>query len=139
MQFLGMSAPDERVPKVDIEADGVVFDLHNDGELREFGYDYVGRVLRIGWTLKQPAWTAPQRPEPHQRPAVAGATLVISGVRTMHASGNLVTASEREAGGLEFFEYHRVAAGIGELRFVMANEAEVVVRGSRCELLTFRR
>jgi hypothetical protein len=54
-------------------------------------------------------------------------------------SGTLVTSLEHEGGGLDFIEYNRLGPGVGELRFVFGDAAEIVVTASRCELLTIGR
>lgn len=139
MHFVGVSAPSENFPIVEVEADEGVFDLHNDGELRELMYDYVGRALRITWTLKESAWTVPERPETSQRATVASAMMVFTGVRSLRMTGEFVTSAEREAGGLDFFEYRRLAPGLGEVRFVFEDNVEIVLTASRCELRSTRR
>jgi hypothetical protein len=136
MQFVGLRPLKQGTPTAEVERDQLSLDLHNDGELREFSYDYRARTLRLGWTMKVPAWTAPDRPEPSQRAIVAAATLVLSGVRTLQMAGKFVTPVEHEAGGLDFIEYNRLSPGVGELRFVFSDDAEIAVTASRCELLT---
>jgi hypothetical protein len=136
MQFVGLRPLKERTPAVEVERDLIALDLHNDAELRELSYDYKSRTLRLVWTLKVPAWRAPDQPEPSQRATVAAATLIVSGVRTLQMTGPFVTTHEQEGGGLDFIEYNRLSPGLGELRFVLGDDAEIVVTASRCELLT---
>lgn len=135
MQFVGLRPLKQGTPTVELERDLTALDLHNDGELRELAYDYGARTLRLGWTLKVPARSAPDRPEPSQRATVAAVTLVVSGVRTLQMTGPIVTPLEHEGGGLDFLEYNRLNLGVGELRFVFGDDAEIVVTASRCELL----
>jgi hypothetical protein len=134
MQFVGLKALKENTPLVEIESNGEAFDLHNDGVVHDVGYRFVDRVFRISWTLKEPARLVPAKPDPRQRAAVASANLILSGVRSLRLSGLLAGALEPDAGGLDFFECSRVAAGIGEIRFVFDNDSEIVVTASRCEL-----
>ncbi len=136
MQFVGLCPLAEGCPIVEVERDQDSLDLHNDGELRELSYDYRARTIRLSWTMKIPAWTTSHQPEPSQRATMAAATLVLSGVRTLQVSGKLVTSADHEGGGLDFMEYNRLSPGIGELRFVFGDDADIVVIASRCELLT---
>ena len=138
MQFAGLSALRENFPVVEVGGDDGIFDLHNDAELRELAYDYAARTLRITWTLKQPAWTTPERPEPSQRPTVASATLLFTGVRSLRMAGELVTPADGEGGGLDFVEYKRLAPGLGEIRFVFGEDAQILLTAGRCELRTTR-
>lgn len=134
MQFFSMSALPEAVPSTEILRDSTTFDLHNDGELREVCYDYKARELRMSWTMHEPAWKTPDHPGLEERTVIGTAVVVVSGVRRLRSVDDLVTPVDRDSGGLEFIEYRRLAPGVGELRFVMANEAELIVTGSRCEL-----
>jgi hypothetical protein len=136
MQFVGLRPLQPGTPTVEVHCEQRTLDLHNDGQLRELLYDYATRTLRLSWTLKVPAWTAPDRPEPSQRATVGSATLVVSGVRTLQMAGPLVGSLEHEGGGLDFLEYNRRDPGVGELRFVFGDDAEIVVTASRCDLLT---
>jgi hypothetical protein len=138
MQFVGLSIPRENVPTVEVGPDGEVVDLHNDGELRELAYDFVGRTMRLTWSLKEPAWRVPDKPDTSQRSTVASATLLFAGVRSLHMEGDFVTSTEREGGGLDFLEYRRQPPGYGEVRFVFLDDAEIVLVARRCELRTTR-
>jgi hypothetical protein len=138
MQFVGLSTPRENVPTVEVGADGAVIDLHNDGEFRELAYDFAGRTMRLTWTLKEPAWRVPEKPETSQRVTVASATLLFGGVRSLRMTGDFVTSTERDGGGLDFLEYRRQPPGHGEVRFVFIDDAEIVLVARRCELLTTR-
>lgn len=133
MQFDGMKSLPEERPLVEIESDGEFLDLHNDGDLYDFAYDFPARVFRVSWTMKRPARLAPHLPEPGQRATVASATLVLSGVRSARLSGTFASPTQRDSGGLDFIEYRRRGLGLGELRFVLENEAELVITASRCE------
>lgn len=138
MQFVGLDALKERVPLGEIATNDEVFDLHNDGEMKELGYDFSARVFRLSWTLKEAARLKPMTPELGQRVAAASATLILSGVRSMSLAGLLADSLEPDAGGLDFMEYTRTAPGLGELRFVFSNDAEITITASRCELRLIR-
>ena len=92
--------------------------------------------MRLRWKVKTPAWRTPDRTEPSDRRAAAGLTLSLSGVRSVRFAGELLPAASAPASGLDFMEYHRVQAGVGELRLIFDNDSEIVVQASRCELLT---
>ena len=133
MQFDGMKPLAERIPTVEVEGSFGSLDLHNDALLRDIAYIVTDRTLRFSWTLKQAAWSATNTPEPVDRPTVASAALIVSGVSSLECSGFL-QANSTEPMGLEFLEYRRIASGVGEMRFVFDTDAEFVVRASRCEL-----
>ena len=134
MQFIAMDAPKQGIPLVEIGNQATTLDLHNDALLRSVVYDYESRMLRLAWKIKLPAWKDPSSPEPETRPTIGVATLVLSGVRRFLVQGDLVETVKRDAGGLDFFEYSRLSPGVGEMRFVMENECEFQITGSRCEL-----
>lgn len=136
MQFVGLKPLKENFPNMEVEGVPRAFDLHNDGDFREFTYDYSARALRVSWTMKQPAWAVPETPNTSQRATVASATLLFTGVRSLAMTGQFVTAAEPEGGGLDFVEYKRLGPEFGEIRLVFGEDAEIVVTASRCDLLT---
>lgn len=138
MQFVGLKPLRPQLPTIEIESSLGSLDLHNDAVLREITYDFSGRVLRLAWTIKQPAWTVPHAPEPEDRPTWSSAVLVLSGVRALVFEGYLAIDSDNEAGTLDHFEYHHITPGLGEVRFVFTHDAEITVKASRCELLLYQ-
>ena len=139
MQFIGLKPVRQELPSVEIERDDVVFDLHNDGDLREVAYDFPSCTLRVAFIMKEAAWTVPESVEMAGRATVASATLVFTGVRKLWMSGEFVCASESEGWGFEHYEFRRLGLGLGEFRVVLLNDSEIVVTASRCELLTTTR
>lgn len=136
MQFVSLEPLDEGRPIVELLSNGLSYDLHNDTILERIEVEFEARVIRLRWTAKTPAWLTPDRPEPSDRRATAGLTLSMSGVRSVRFVGELLPTAIAPASRLDFMEYHRVQAGIGELRLVFDNDSEIVVQASRCELLT---
>jgi hypothetical protein len=136
MQFVSLEPLDEGRPTVVILTNGVSYDLHNDAILERVEVEFEARVMRLRWKAKTPAWQTPDKPEPSDRRAAAGLSLSLSGVRSVRIAGELLPAGSAPASGLDFMEYYRMPAGVGELRLVFDNDSEIVVQASRCELLT---
>ena len=110
------------------------FDLHNDGEIREFNVDFRDKFVRLIWRIKQPAWQVPEQPETWQRKTIGGLSLIFSDVHLVTTSGAFFeTAGANE---LDFLEYTPSARNLGETRIVFGGSAEVVVLCSKCQLRT---
>jgi hypothetical protein len=86
--------------------------------------------------MKQPAWTDPDNPELEQRTTVAAIVLLVHDVRRLSVAGAIATPGESDAGGIDFFEFRDEKFGVGELRFVMNNDTEILVTGTKLELTT---
>jgi len=136
MQFDGLEPLREGFPLIAVVTLGQQFDLHNDADLREIAFDFRAGECRIAWTMKEPAWGAPGRPETWQRKTVAGIVLIFSGVRSVAVAGKLVDAVRPADTDLDFLEYSRLAPGVGQVRIVLQNAAEIAVAASRCQLRT---
>jgi hypothetical protein len=133
VEFDGLMPFTARVPNSSIERGGEQVDLHNDAELREFSIDYRHRIVRLTWTVTHPAWTLPRETQLSQRKAIAGLTLVFSGVSWLSVAG-LWFDSASDATGLDFFEYFEPSEKTGQTRFVMNNDTEATILASKCEL-----
>lgn len=112
------------------------FDLHNDGDLQEFSIDFRERNVRLAWALKQPAWQVPGQSETWQRRAVAGVSLIFTGVTLVTLHG--MTLHDTDSSVLDFLEYAPVQRNQGEIRIVFLNSAEATVVAGKCQLRTLR-
>ncbi len=110
------------------------FDLHNDGDFREFSIDFRDRFLRLVWLLKQPAWQIPDTSETWQRKTLAGVSLIFSGVHSVTLSGIILDDSGSNV--LDFLEYAPLDGRLGETRIVFLNSAEANVVANKCQLRT---
>ena len=139
MRFDGLEPFREGFPTIQVITPEGRFDLHNDADLRELAVDFQDNELRVAWTLKVSAWSDPNHPEPWHRRTVAGVVLVFSGVRSVVMSGGFLDVPERDDRTIDFLEYTRLEHGLGRIRIVLENDAELVIVASRCRLLTTSR
>src|SRR5438105_13457852 len=93
MNFVGILAPKERFPNVEIVIDGRRVDLHNQGVLAALSYDYENAEFGIRWSLKGTPGISPDAP--------TSVTLVVSGVRSLKCIGEVARAAQPERLGLE--------------------------------------
>jgi hypothetical protein len=114
----------------------VRYDLHNDADLRDVTFDFRSSTLRVAFTLKEAAWRVPHHPETSQRRTVASVTLLFSGVRSFRTSGELADPTHESDVSLAFLEYSRLSPGVGRVRIVLENDADLTITASRCELRT---
>ncbi|MGQ0641254.1 MAG: hypothetical protein ACT4P6_10875 [Gemmatimonadaceae bacterium] len=135
MQFISLDPLEDGRPLAEVRVSGTVYDLHNDAVLDRLEIDFEQRRVGLHWKTKTPAWKSPELPEPTQRRTVAGLSMILSSVRTVRLAGEYVSPTSDAAMGIDFFEYHRLQGGVGEIRVVFDNESEIVVRASRCEVL----
>lgn len=124
MKFVGILALQEGFPNVEVTIDGRRVDLHNQAVLAGLNYDYESAEFSIRWTLKGNPGVSPQAP--------TSVTLVVSGVRSVKCGGEIAGRAQSERLGLDFLEYTASPGGLGQLRFVFDNDAEVVVTGRQC-------
>ena len=110
------------------------FDLHNDGDLREFSIDLQDKSVRLVWLLKQSAWQVPAEAETRQRKTIAGVSLIFSGVSCITMSGRIL--GDSGSSELDFLEYTPFERGLGETRIVFLNSAEASIVAARCQLRT---
>ncbi len=124
MKFVGILALQEAFPNVEVTIDGRRVDLHNQGVLAALSYDYESAEFSIRWSLKGNPGVYPQTP--------TSVTLVVSGVRSVRCAGEIAGRAQPERLGLDFLEYTAGPGDLGQLRFVLDNDAEVVVTGRQC-------
>jgi hypothetical protein len=127
----------ERRPLVEIASGSSVFYIHNDAILRAMTYDFGESVLQLTWTLHQAAWRRPELPEPSDRPVAAGLLLQFGGVRLLRYGGEINTREGEQ--GVDFFEYSRLAPGLGCVRFVLEGSFEIELHASDCKLKLLER
>jgi hypothetical protein len=127
----------ERRPLVEIASGGSVFDIHNDAILRAISYDFAESILQLTWTLHEAAWSRPELPEPSDRPVAAGLLLQFDGVRLLRYGGEISTREGEQ--GVDFFEYSRLAPGLGSVRFVFEGSFEIELHASDCRLKLLER
>jgi hypothetical protein len=138
MQFDGLDPFQVGFPTVAVGKENLRFDLHNDADLRELTFDLRREIVRLAWTLREPAWKAPDRSETWQRKVISGVALVFSGVRSVTTQGKILGSADGSDGTVEFLEYSRIGSGIGQVRVVLGSSAEVTIIASRCQLRTIR-
>ena len=135
MQFVSLKPFSEGQPVVEVFADEATYDLHNDSQLDRVEIDLQVRTVRHRWRVKTPAWKNPDQPDPSMRQTGASLTLKFSGLRSLRFNGELFGLPTEPYGGFDFIEYHSSQHGVGEVRLVLDNACEIVIRASRCELL----
>lgn len=127
MRFRGLRPLQPGVPIIEVSDDKRSFDLHNECILQAMEYLLQQRCLVLRF---QRSKTVSKKSTTRQ----AIVALEIGGVKELQLSGNLVADNSSEPLGLDFMEYSPVADDLGRLRFVLDNDAEVVVLGTRCQL-----
>lgn len=122
-------------PIIEVGVASQMFDLHNDGEFREFSADFRDQAARVVWTVKHLAWISPERPDPRHRSMIGSVALAFSEVRSLVLSGELLEVGT-QSNSLDFLEYFQDDLTIGTVRIVMMNCAEIAISARRCQLRT---